>query len=193
MRPSPARPYAGSVPTSVPDAVRASVLDRVQQLDRRARTALLCAAVIGRRFDTAVLAAAVARSAGEIGCALQAACALQLLERNDETGTRFTFRHALTQDVLYAELLAMRTQSLHRRIARALERSGGSLEEIAYHWWAGRSRRRGPAANEQAGDEAAALHSPQLALLHYERALDLAVAGSAAHRRITRKLHRSQA
>jgi adenylate cyclase len=193
MRPFRAQPYAGSVPASVPDAVRASVLDRVRLLDRRARTALLCAAVIGRRFDTAVLEAAVARSAAEIGSALEAACALQLLEREDESGTRFTFRHALTQDVLYAELLAIRTQSLHRRIARALERGGGSLEEIAYHWWAGRSRRRGPAANERAGDQAAALHSPQLALVHYERALDLAVAGSAAHRRLSRKLELSRA
>ena len=56
--PSPARGEMMNDPPTVvtapiPEALRASVLERVRRLDRRARTILLCASVIGRRFESA--------------------------------------------------------------------------------------------------------------------------------------------
>jgi adenylate cyclase len=177
------------VNSPLPESVHASVLERIGRLDRRARATLLCAAAIGRRFDVRVLAAAVGRAPEVVRADIEAGCTLQLVEPDAHQGECFLFRHALTHDALYGELLATRTQALHRRIAHALERSDdATLEEVAYHWWAGRSRRRGPSANERAGDHAAALHAPQLARVHYQRALHLTDAGSATHRRLTRKL-----
>jgi predicted ATPase len=177
-----------SVTPAIPEALRASVLYRVRRLDRRSRAILLCASVIGRRFDVAVLAATAARAPTQIRAALECACALQLLEA-DGGGERFLFRHALTRDVLYAELLACRTRPLHRRIARALElTSDAPIEDLAYHWWAAGDRRRGFHANERAGDRAAQIHANGVALVHYGRALTLADLDSEPYARLSEKI-----
>lgn len=181
-----------SVTPAIPEALRASVLDRVRRLDRRSRAILLCASVIGRRFDVGVLAATAARAPAEIRAALTCACTLQLLEA-DGGGERFLFRHALTRDVLYAELLAARTRPLHRRIARALELApGAAIEDVAYHWWAAGDRRRGFHANEQAGDRAAEIHANGVALVHYARALTLADPDSEPYARLSEKIRLAQ-
>ncbi len=180
------------VTAPIPDAIRASVLERVRRLDRRARTILLCASVIGRRFDVGVLTAAAARAPTEIRAALECACALQLLEA-DGGSERFVFRHALTRDVLYSELLAARTRPLHRRIARALERApDAGIEELAYHWWAAGDRRRGFRANERAGDRAAEIHANGVALVHYGRALALADLDTEPYARLSEKIRLAQ-
>lgn len=180
-------------PPLIPDALRTSVLERVRQLDRRARTILLCASVIGRRFDISVLTATVPRSRDDIRAALDCACALQLVEEDDNGGERFLFRHALTRDVLYAELLALRTRPLHRRIARALEATPHALlEDVAYHWWAAGDRPRGFRANERAGDRAACVHANSVALVHYGRALGLVDVDSASYMRLSEKIRTMQ-
>lgn len=173
----------------IPDEVRAAVLERVRQLDRRARAILMCASVIGRCFDVSVLTATCARSRDDIRAALECACTLQLLEEDRGCGERFVFRHALTRDVLYAELLAVRTRPLHRRIARALETTPGApFEDVAYHWWAAGDRRRGFWANERAGDLAAEVHANGVALVHYSRALGLAELDSPSYNRLNEKI-----
>lgn len=178
-----------TVTAAIPEALRASVLERVRRLDRRARTILLCASVIGRRFDVAVLTATVTRTPADIRAALDHACGLQLLEADDAQGERFLFRHALTRDVLYAELLAARTRPLHRRIARALESTfDAPLEDVAYHWWAAGDRRRGFRTNERAGDRAADVHANGVALVHYNRALGLTELDSACYTRLAEKI-----
>ena len=182
-----------SVTPAIPDALRASVLDRVRLLDRRGRAILQCASVIGRRFDVGVLAATAARAPAEIRAALECACALQLLEADGGGGERFLFRHALTRDVLYAELLAARTRPLHRRIARALEMApDAAIEELAYHWWAAGDRRRGFRANERAGDRAAEIHAGGVALVHYGRALALADLDTESYARLSEKIRLAQ-
>lgn len=184
-------PHAAST-APIPDALRASVLERMRRLAVADRSVILCASAIGRRFSAGVLGAASKRSPERIRAALERACGLQLLEDEGAATARFAFRHALTRDVVYAELIASRTRPLHRRIARALERARAedesTLEQLAYHWWAAGDARRGVHYNERAGDAAAAVHAPAAALLHYGRALALARAGSGAHRRLARKL-----
>jgi predicted ATPase len=175
--------------TPIPDALRASVLERVRQLDRGARAILMCASVIGRRFDIGILTATVARSRNDIRAALECACVLQLIQEDRGGSERFLFRHALTRDVLYAELLAIRTRPLHRRIARALEATpDASLENVAYHWWAAGDRRRGFRANERAGDRAAEIHANGVALVHYNRALGFAELDSECYTRLSEKI-----
>jgi predicted ATPase len=165
------------------------VIERVRQLDRRTRAVLFCASVIGRRFDLHVLTATAAQPPAEIRTALACACALQLLEREDTGGERFMFRHALTRDIVYGEMLAARTRPLHRRIARALEANADApIEDVAYHWWAARDRRRGVRTNELAGDLAAAVHASGVALVHYGRALALVDARSESNVRLTEKI-----
>jgi predicted ATPase len=148
------------------------------------------ASVIGREFDLDVLAATSTRSEAHLRVALREACKLQLLiERGN---SRYSFRHALTRDIVYSEFLEIKTRPLHRRIARVLERlrhaRNVSLEELAYHAWAGGDVRRALRYNEIAGDIAVAVHASTDAQRYYARARSLIEMDSVAYRRLTEKL-----
>ena len=184
-------PRSAHSAAAIPDMLRASVLERLGLLGRSDRSVLMCASVIGRRFEVGVLIATAIRTRTEIDGALERACSLQLIEPDDSGRERFCFRHALTRDMIYEELLASRTRPLHRRIGRALERSeasgDGGIEQLAYHWWAAGDVRRGVRYNELAGDRAVALHAAADARTHYDRALSLARIASPEHARLTSK------
>jgi predicted ATPase len=174
----------------VPDALRGSVLKRLQSLDHHARAVLMRAAVVGRNFDLDVVVATATRREADVRRALERACRLQLVV---EIGAdRFSFRHALTQKIIYAELLDARVRPLHRRIARALERAlpfkEVPLEKLAYHSWAAGDVRRALRYNELAGDRAAAVHADEDARRYYARARSLTQIDSGAYRRVTQKL-----
>lgn len=166
--------------------------ERLRPLRAHHRLLLMHAAAIGRRFDVDVLAAVVGRTPAQIRTTLRRACSLQVLEVVDRKRGTFEFRHALTRDAIYDELVAAQLRPLHREIGAALERISNarraSLEELAYHWWAAGDRRRGCRYNEEAGDRASAVHAEADALKHYGRALDLLGRRSAARTRIEGKI-----
>jgi predicted ATPase len=153
---------------------------------------LLRAAAIGREFDSDLLAESSGSPPARVRAALRAACALQLIEPADGVRGRFRFRHALTRDAVYGELIASRLRPLHREIASALERlasrRGTGLEELAYHWWAAGDPDRGAFYNEAAGDRAAAVHALDEALCAYRRAIDVLPPRSAVRKRLQRKI-----
>jgi predicted ATPase len=174
----------------IPDVVRSTILRRLRRLSRGARDVVVHASVVGRDLSPDVVAAAARRSEPQVREALEEACRLQLLM---ESGPgRYSFRHALTRDVIYEEFLDARTRPLHRRIARMLERTRAlrdvPLEELAYHSWAGGDARRALEYNELAGDRAIVVHACDDARRHYARARSLVEIDSAAYQRLTEKL-----
>jgi predicted ATPase len=175
----------------IPDAVRSTVLARMQRLDAAARAVVMRASVIGRRFDLAILVATASSPEARVRSALESAERLQLIVR-DGAGERFSFRHALTRDIVYAELQALGVRPLHRRIVRALERAAACddvpLEDLAYHAWAAVDARRALRYNERAGDAAAALHAVADARTHYARARSVVDVDSAPFLRLSEKL-----
>ena len=176
----------------IPDTLRSSVLQRVRRMDRAARGVLMLAAVIGRRFPVALLAATASCPETRVRAALESACELQLIAAEDSAGEVYLFRHALTRDIIYAELVSLRMRPFHRNIARALERarSGGDvpLEDLAYHSWAAADATRALRYNELAGDNAAAVHAHDNARAYYLRALSLLEVDSTAYERVRKKL-----
>jgi predicted ATPase len=174
------------------EELRGVLQERLRPLQAHHRQLLMHAAAIGRRFDADVLAAVVSRTPAQIRTALRRACTLQVLEVVDRKRGTFAFRHALTRDAIYDQLVAVQLRPLHREIGAALERLGtvrhAPLEELAYHWWAAGDRRRGCRYNEEAGDRASAIHAEADALKHYGRALDLLGRRSAARTRIEGKV-----
>ena len=163
---------------------------RLRRLDRVARAVVLRASVIGQRFDLRATLAISAFGESQVRAALAQACRLQILESAD--GRRFWFRHALTRDVVYAELQAERIRPLHRRLARFLEtmhESGESvLEALAHHAWAGADERRALRYNELAGDRAVAVHAGAEACKYYARARSTTEIDSSDYARLTNKL-----
>jgi DNA-binding CsgD family transcriptional regulator len=157
----------------LPGSVGASIRERFAELGAPEREALLAAAVAGREFDAGLIAQLVPLSEEGVLRALREARNLQLVvERPDGA---FRFRHAITRETLYNELLLGEARILHRRIAELLERSpAGPQDEIAYHWWAAGDAGRAVASNEAAGDRYSAMYAYADAARSYERALEFA-------------------
>ncbi|HTW83265.1 MAG TPA: AAA family ATPase [Candidatus Sulfotelmatobacter sp.] len=160
-------------PRELPLTVRAAVLERLAKLDEVAREVLSFAAVIGRRFAPELLAAVAQREAAEVLQVLRAARDLQLVEELPGPPVGYAFRHALTRETIYGEMLLPELRPLHRRILDELERRGeDNAAELGWHAWSAREDERCVRYNERAGDVADALHGYADAIVAYERALD---------------------
>ena len=110
----------------LPDTVREAVLVATSTLSEEARAAAGAAAVAGQQLDLTLVA--------ELSSAAGLAEVIEngLLEERDPG--RASFRHALAQEALYAEVPWMRRRELHRQLAEALAAADGSRLEVATHW-----------------------------------------------------------
>jgi EAL domain-containing protein (putative c-di-GMP-specific phosphodiesterase class I)/tetratricopeptide (TPR) repeat protein len=117
------------LPRSVADAI----LMRVTRLTPQEADILQAAAVLGRSFLPDDLATVSGEEAGTISEVMKTCVQQQLLD-HDEDGRRFQFRHSLTLEAVYEDMILPRRQQLHLLAARALqERPSSSPAEIANH------------------------------------------------------------
>ena len=163
------------IPRTIEDAVRR----RVERLSEDARDTLVLAAVIGQRVDVPLVQALTGHDEGTLVRQLRELIAAQLVV--EESADTFAFRHALTRQAVYAELLARERRALHRRVADALERlhaaaPGRVLADLAYHCHAGEEWGRALDYARRAGEQAQALHAPRAVVVHLTRALEAASA-----------------
>ena len=158
----------------VPATLREAILDRLRTLDESDRTTLVHAAALGRRFDAQFLTDVVGRPIARVLATLKRAIDLQLIVEETGDAALFSFRHELTRQAIYGDLLEVEARPLHHRIAVALESVSADdhVAELAYHYWMSHERDKAVSYNERAGDQAAALFAFRDAILSYERALD---------------------
>ncbi|HWO84762.1 MAG TPA: AAA family ATPase, partial [Solirubrobacterales bacterium] len=149
----------------VPDSIREAVLVGISALSPEAREAAETAAVIGPQIDLSLAAELVPASG------LAELVEAGLLEEPD-TG-QATFRHALAQEALYAEVPWVRCRDLHRRLAELLEGAGGSSLEIATQWRGAGEDARAREALVRAGRESEAVHAHRDAVRAAREALEL--------------------
>lgn len=124
----------------VPDAVRDVVRSRLATLPVQAIAELEVAAVVGERFDVRTVMAASERDPDSCLDALDAAIVTRILVP-EANGYRFA--HALVRDAVLADLPALRSARLHRRVADAILAVQGDVadaaEPVAHHRYAARS------------------------------------------------------
>jgi DNA-binding NarL/FixJ family response regulator len=149
----------------IPDSIREAVLIGASDLSPDARKAAEVAAVIGRRVDLE-LASGFAPADG-----LAELLEVGLLEEGDRR--QATFRHALAQEALYAEVPWIRRRDLHSRLGEALETRGGSSLEIATHWLGAGEEVRAREALVAAGRESERLYAHRDAVRATRQALEL--------------------
>ena len=104
----------------IPPTVRDMILQRLERFNPEHVAILAAASVIGRSFDVQSLAAVAQVDEGEVVAALQASVLAQLIEEEDRRSGRFRFRHALTQEAIYEDLVVPRRRQLHSRVADVL-------------------------------------------------------------------------
>jgi len=164
----------------LPMTLRDLLLGRITGLPEPARHVLGVAAVAGRPLSHRLLAAVAGLDEPRLDGALRAAVDHQLLvTRHGEDG--YGFRHALLQEVVYADLLPGERARVHAALAAALTAqpgwAGGTsatvAAELAYHWEAAGDLERALPAAVQAGTAAERSVALAEAHRHYERALQL--------------------
>ena len=164
---------------SIPRSVQDAVSQRTRRLSPKARQLLMLAAVAGRRFDVSVLQRLLRCNASQLVGFLQEVVVAQLVV--EESADRFSFRHALTRQAIYAGLLARERRALHRRVASAIEQLFASptaldahLADLAYHCFQGEEWEKAQEYGQRAGEKALALFTPRAAIEHLTRAVEAA-------------------
>jgi len=174
----------------IPQSVKEAIGHRLNRVTPACNDVLRAAAVIGKTFTFAELAAADDHSEDELLDALDDAVNAQLLV--PAGGDAFSFTHDKIREVLYEEMNVVRRRRLHRRIAEGLETlrgngsnggSGGNrgdkpvaIEKLAYHYIEAGDHKRGLACAKEAGQLAERLSAFDEALHAYGQALDCAEA-----------------
>jgi len=146
--------------TSLLDGLRSVLDDRLARLASLTRAALEVAAVLGREFSAADVAAAGGIPLDEIDRALREArdARIVVVEGHGES-ERLLFSHVLLRDRLYAELTPSRKAALHWSAGTEKLLRGDEPAAAAHHLLEGHS----------AGD---ALRAAEVALTAARRALD---------------------
>jgi DNA-binding CsgD family transcriptional regulator/tetratricopeptide (TPR) repeat protein len=162
---------------SLPAHVRDVVLLRVAALSEEGRDVVRVAAVVGREVSHALLAAVSGLPESALLQALRELVTHHILV--SDIGDTYRFRHALTQEAVYSDLLPGERVRLHRLVATAMEEQphliGGprstTTAVIAHHWQAGGDRSKALAAAVAAGRAAAEIRGYKEGLHYFRRAL----------------------
>ncbi|MFF4541785.1 helix-turn-helix transcriptional regulator [Streptomyces aureus] len=158
----------------MPSGLADVLLIRIEQLSDTAQQVLRTAAVAGRRVEHELLRGAVQLPEEELESALREAVGHQLLVPGEDA--TYSFRHALTREAVYADLLPGERVRLHRQFAGLLAgeaRSAKNAAERAHHSRESHDLADALAASLEAAEHAQRVGAPAEELHHLETALEL--------------------
>jgi ATP/maltotriose-dependent transcriptional regulator MalT len=164
---------------AIPLSIKDTILDRAADLDSTTAEVLTYAAVIGRRFDFDLLLRLTGLAEAALLRAVERLVERQLVvEDTDGPDDRYSFRHALTREAVYGDLLGRERRMKHREVLAALEelyagRNDEVIDQLAYHSLQGRELERAARYARLAGERAAQMYAYREAVAQYEAALDL--------------------
>ena len=165
----------------IPGSIREAVRDRIEGLSSEAQESLSAASVIGHRFSFEVLRDVLGIDDEALLVHLKQFVDQQLVGEAGESDM-YAFRHALTREVVYEELLIPERKVLHRKVAAAL--SARTLTQpslLATHLIAAGDNAGAVPHLLAAAEDARRAYAPREAVAHLERALELGgVAGQQA-------------
>jgi tetratricopeptide (TPR) repeat protein len=161
-----------------PHLPRSSLLtiqQRLQLVSVEARDVHSFAAVLGRRFDFTLLRHLTGRSEIDLVRLVKELIAAQLIV--EESEDVLAFRHALTRQAAYADLLVRERRSLHHSVAQTIERLyvhelDRHLEDLAYQYYMAGEWEKVLQYAQRAGEKAQALYAPHAAIEQYSHAVE---------------------
>jgi predicted ATPase/class 3 adenylate cyclase len=162
----------------IPSTVQNVVADRIDRLPIEMKHLLQTAAVIGVIVPLPLLRAVAALAEDELrGHLAHLQAAEFLYETKLFPQLEYTFKHALTNEVVYGALLHERRTFLHARTVNALEEMARNTsqdysEMLAQHAFHGELWEKAVAYLRQAGTKAMARAANLEAVVFFERALD---------------------
>jgi class 3 adenylate cyclase/tetratricopeptide (TPR) repeat protein len=163
-----------AIPTTLHDSLMAR-LDRLASIKEVAQIG----AVIGREFSHELLAAVTAMAGHELDHALDQLLSSELVFRRSPTpDAKYSFKHALVQDVAYQSMLKSKRQQLHARIATVLEEQSPDIaatqpELLAHHYAGAGLPDQAIEYYRKAGERATQRSANAEAIEHFTRGLAL--------------------
>jgi DNA-binding CsgD family transcriptional regulator len=164
---------------NLPPSLLDVLLSRVDALTSDAQKLLRTASVAGRAVSDRLLARVADVAEAELYATLRETVENHLLVV-DPGGYGYTFRHALTRDAVYEDMLPGERVRLHAAYGEALAADpvlAGDLATLpatlAYHWYAALDLPRALPATIDAARAALTSYGPAEALRHLERALEI--------------------
>jgi len=167
----------GVTDLKVPGTVEELLANRVNRLPERERSLLQAASVIGRDVPHALLSAIAELSEDELRDSLnQLRSAEFVYETSSFPDNVYTFRHALTQAVIYTNLPEPARRALHSRIFATMERRwpepfGELADRFAHHAFQGQVWDKAVTLLAGAGERAFARSANREAVASFEQAL----------------------
>lgn len=175
-------------PALLPSSVEALILQRVGRLSDAARELIPLAAVVGQRFDPALLAQAASLPLGKVEACLEEWIRRRLAypltdqspfgKTHSPPFTTYDFSHDKIRTAVYGAIPPARRPALHAKIGEALEslrqeRLEIVYEALAYHFEQACQSEKALHYLRLAGAKAASLYAHDQALEYYQRALNL--------------------
>jgi adenylate cyclase len=162
---------------AVPPTIEELLASRIDLLARIDASILQTASVIGRRVQVELLEAVT--NVPELEGVLKRLIAAGFLDPLEGDGDRrLIFHHGLVQDVAYSRLLRRTRRDLHRRVAEVAEALYGAGDEIidllARHLYLGEAGAKAIDYLVRAGERAQRLFANEEAILHFQRAAEVA-------------------
>jgi class 3 adenylate cyclase len=157
---------------AIPRSVADSILARVERMDPDHADVLRAAAVLGPQFEYQILREMTGLPEDVVQTALAACVQQQLIVAADRPGV-YRFRHALTREAVYEDMILPRRQQLHARAAEILETLPDARPvAIANHLFAAGQNEAAVPLALRAADEAMSLAAYPEASAIYERVLE---------------------
>lgn len=161
----------------IPRSVHAAVANRTKHLSDGAGDVLRVAAIAGRRFDFQLLLRLTSLDEEALLKIIKELIAAQLVV--EESADHFSFRHALTQQAIYSDLLARERRTLHRTIGETMREMYGTevelhLPDLAYHFYAAEAWDEAFYYCQRVAQNAQTLNATRAAMEQFTRAIDAA-------------------
>jgi tetratricopeptide (TPR) repeat protein len=146
------------------------VQQRTRSLGDAARQVLTLAAVAGRHFDFVLLQQLTGYNEEHLLRVMKDLVSAQLVI--EESNDQFAFRHALTRQAIYTQLLARERAGVHRRIAESIEQLppaalDAHLEDLANHFYQAGAWQKAADYARRAGEKALQLYSHRAAIDYF--------------------------
>lgn len=156
----------------IPRTIQDAVQRRTQRLDEPTLRALSMASVLGRRFNFRLLRDILHVDESELMDSLKQMVRVQLVV--EETADIFAFRHALTREAAYSNMMLRERQGLHRMAGDAMERLfsaslSSHFADLSYHFFTAEEWGKAFEYSLKAGDQACEFYAPREAIVFYSR------------------------
>jgi class 3 adenylate cyclase len=158
---------------AIPRSVSDNIMARVERMDPDHADVVRAAAVLGPTFQYEVLVALTGLSESTVQAALTSCVQQQLIVEVARAPGVYRFRHALTREAVYEDLILPTRQQLHARAAEVLKaRAGTRPVDIENHLLAAGDYEHAIPLCLSAADEAMALVAYPEACALWERVLE---------------------